>query len=74
MMANILGFALGGIPASRKGITTQEGVDMANNKFQLDRKKADKDGDGKLSKYEEAAGEAVQRAIDKDELVEMFDP
>ena len=72
MMANILGFALGGIPASRKGITTQEGVDMANNKFQLDRKKADKDGDGKLSKYEEAAGEAVQRAIDKDELVEMY--
>ena len=60
-----LPFALGGLAASRQGITTQEGVDMANNKFQLDRKKADKDGDGKLSKYEEAAGEAVQRAIDK---------
>jgi hypothetical protein len=67
-----LPFALGGLAASRQGITTQEGVDMANNKFQLDRKKADKDGDGKLSKYEEAAGEAVQRAIDKDELVEMY--
>ena len=67
-----LPFALGGLAASRQGITTQEGLEMANNKFQLDRKKADKDGDGKLSKYEEAAGEAVQRAIDKDELVEMY--
>ena len=67
-----LPFALGGLAASRQGITTQEGLNMANNKFQLDRKKADKDGDGKLSKYEEAAGEAVQRAIDKDELVEMY--
>lgn len=70
--ADIDGMALGGLAVARKGITTQEGVDMANNKFQLDRKKADKDGDGKLSQYEEAAGEAVQRAIDKDELVEMY--
>ena len=66
------GFALGGIAISRKGITTQEGVDMANNKFQLDRKKADKDGDGELSKYEETTGEAAQRAINKDNLVSMY--
>ena len=65
-------FALGGIATSRKGITTQEGLDMANNKFQLDRKKADKDGDGELSKYEETTGEAAQRAINKDNLVSMY--
>ena len=45
---------------ARKGIKTQEGLTMANKKFQLDRKKADTDGDGKFSKYEEAKGEAVQ--------------
>ena len=46
---------------ARKGIKTQEGLTMAKNKFQLDRKKADTDSDGKLSKYEEAKGEAVRR-------------
>ena len=44
---------------------------MAKNKFQLDRKKADTDGDGKLSKYEEAKGEAVQKAMDNDEITQM---
>jgi hypothetical protein len=56
---------------ARKGIKTQEGLTMANNKFQLDRKKADLDKDGKLSKYEEAKGEAVQKAMDNDEIPEM---
>ena len=64
-------FALGGLATARKGITTEEGLDMADKKFQLDRKKADTDGDGKLSKYEEAKGEAIQKAMDDDELPEM---
>jgi len=65
------GFALGGLATARKGITTEEGLDMADKKFQLDRKKADTDGDGELSKYEEAKGEAIQKAMDDDELPEM---
>jgi len=65
------GFALGGYLSSLKGITTKEGEEMAKEKFQLDRKKADKNGDGKLSKYEEATGEAIQKAMDDDELIEM---
>jgi len=65
-------FGLGGLATATKGITTPEGRDMANKKFQLDRKKADKDGDGKLSKYEEATGEAIQKAIKDDELIEMY--
>lgn len=65
------GFALGGLAVANKGITTVEGQEMAKNKFQLDRKKADKNGDGKLSKYEETTGEAVQKAMDDDELIEM---
>ena len=64
-------YALGGIATATKGITTQEGRDMAAKKFQLDKKKADTDGDGKLSKYEEVKGEAIQKAIENDELVEM---
>ena len=56
---------------ARKGIKTQEGLTMANKKFQLDRKKADLDMDGKLSKYEEANGEAVQKAMDNDEIPKM---
>tara|TARA_R110001592_G_scaffold6859_5_gene37873 strand:+ start:839 stop:1978 length:1140 start_codon:yes stop_codon:yes gene_type:complete len=64
-------YALGGIPTATKGITTQEGRDMAAKKFQLDKKKADTDGDGELSKYEEVKGEAIQKAIENDELVEM---
>jgi hypothetical protein len=65
------GFALGGLATARKGIKTQEGLTMAKNKFQLDRKKADLDKDGKLSNYEEAKGEAVQKAMDNDEIPEM---
>lgn len=56
------GYALGGLVDARKGIATEEGKDMANKKFQMDNKKADKDGDGKLSAYEKVAGEAVQKA------------
>jgi hypothetical protein len=60
-----------------KGIRSKAGKEMANKKFQLDRNKADKDGDGKLSKYEEASGEAIQKAQDagelpEDETVEMY--
>ena len=65
------GFALGGLAVANKGIKTVEGQDMAKKKFQLDRKKADKNGDGKLSKYEETTGEAIQKAMDDDELIEM---
>ena len=56
---------------ARKGIKTKAGVEMADKKFQLDRNKADLDKDGKLSKYEEARGEAVQKAMDDDEIPEM---
>ena len=67
--------ALGGLATARRGITTQEGEDMANNKVQLDRKKADANKDGKVSKYEELSGEAKQRAMvddpDQDEKVSM---
>jgi|14BtaG_2_1085337.scaffolds.fasta_scaffold07449_3 hypothetical protein len=69
-------FALGGLAASQKGITTQEGLDMANNRFQLDQKKADLDKDGKLSDYEEARGEAIQKANaddpENDEKMQMY--
>lgn len=61
-----------GLAAANKGITTQEGKDMASKKFQLDQKKADMNNDGELSKYEEVRGEAVQKATDNDELVEMY--
>ena len=68
--------ALGGLAVSRKGIKTQEGLDMANNRFQLDQKKADLDKDGKLSDYEEARGEAVQQANvddpENDEKMQMY--
>ena len=50
------------VAQSRKGIDTPEGLNMARNRFQLDEKKADKNADGKLSKYEEMTGEAAQKA------------
>lgn len=56
------GYALGGLVDAQKGIATEEGKDMANKKFQMDNKKADKDGNGELSAYEKVAGEAVQKA------------
>jgi len=71
LMTEIPEFAPGGLAVARKGITTQEGLDMANQKFQLDRKKADTDGDGEISKYEETKGEAIQKAMDDDELPEL---
>ena len=63
-------FARGGLALkeSRKGIRTQAGLDMAKNKTQLDRKKADLDGDGELSDYEEQRGEAIQKAEMDDEM------
>jgi len=68
--------ALGGLAVSRKGIKTQEGLDMANNRFQLDQKKADLDKNGELSDYEEARGEAVQKANvddpENDEKMKMY--
>jgi hypothetical protein len=65
-------YALGGLATAQKGITTEEGLTMAEKKFQLDRKNADTNGDGKLSKYEELSGEATQKTVGKDELVEMY--
>ena len=69
------GFALGGLAVARKGITTPEGLEMANKTTQLDRKKADKNNDGELSKYEETVGKAVQNAMaddpEQDEKVRM---
>lgn len=76
MQSAAVSFAFGGLAASRKGITTQEGLDMANNRFQLDQKKADLDKDGKLSDYEEARGEAIQKANaddpENDEKMKMY--
>ena len=70
-MRELPAFALGGLASARKGITTKEGMDMAEKGFQLDDKKADLDKDGKLSTYERKRGEAVQRAIADDEKPEM---
>jgi hypothetical protein len=63
--------ALGGLAQSQKGITTQAGKDMANTRFQLDRKKADKDNNGKVSAHEKASAEAVQKAVANDEILDM---
>ena len=64
------------IAQSRKGIDTPEGLQMAKNKFQLDEKKADKNTDGKLSKYERVTGEAAQKADpddpEQDEKVRLY--
>ena len=62
------GFALGGVATATKGITTQEGKDMAANKFQRDDKKADTNEDGELSTREKEVADAVQ----KNEVVEMY--
>lgn len=60
-----------GLDEATKGIATFEGMEMAMKKFQLDREDADKDGDGEVSKLEEIQGEAEQRTVGKDNLVEM---
>ena len=62
------GFALGGVATATKGITTQEGKDMAAKKFQRDDKKADTNEDGELSTREKEVADAVQ----KNEVVEMY--
>lgn len=56
-------FALGGLAIARKGITTEEGKEMADKRFQLDEKKADLNNDNKLSDYEKQRGETVQKAM-----------
>ena len=61
------GYALGGLATSKRGITTQEGLDMANKRYQRDDKKADTNEDGELSTREKEIADAVQ----KNELVEM---
>ena len=73
-MATIPEMRLGGIIEARKGITTEAGLDMASEKFQLDRKKADLNDDGEVSKYEETRAEAIQKAKAEadDEIAEMY--
>tara|TARA_R110002073_G_scaffold85979_1_gene204361 strand:+ start:72 stop:1091 length:1020 start_codon:yes stop_codon:yes gene_type:complete len=63
LMSDTLEFRLGGFATANRGITTTEGLDMAKQKFQLDRKEADRNGDGELSDYEETTGEAIQKAM-----------
>jgi len=60
-------FAPGGLATARKGITTKEGRDMANKKYQRDDKDADTNEDGIVSTRE---GE-IEDAREKNELVEM---
>ena len=57
---------------SEKGIMSLEGQSMADEKFRLDRAKADLNNDGKLSSYEKARGEAVQKAIKDDEPMKAY--
>jgi hypothetical protein len=56
-------YALGGLAVARKGIETEEGEEMANKKFQLDRNAADLDDNNEITPYEQARGEAVQKAM-----------
>lgn len=78
-----LEYALGGIATATRGITTKEGREMAQKKFQLDDKKADLDGNNEVSAYERARGEAIQKNLqdapedevmsgDKRETVQMY--
>ena len=62
-------FSKGGLTQgeSEKGIRTLEGKEMADNAFKLDFSKADLNDDGKLSEYEKARGEAVQKATDEED-------
>ena len=60
-------FAVGGLATARKGITTEEGRDMANKKYQRDDKEADTNEDGMLSPREKEIADAIQ----KNEIVEM---
>ena len=56
-------YALGGLAVARKGIETEEGEEMANKKFQLDRNAADVDDNNEVTPYEQARGEAIQKAM-----------
>jgi len=60
-------FAPGGLATARKGITTKEGRDMANKKYQRDDSDADTNKDGTVSTRE---GE-IEDAKKKNEIVEM---
>ena len=60
------GFALGGLASNTKGITTEEGLEMAKKAFVRDDKKADLNNDNQLSDYEKARGDAVQKAMADD--------
>jgi len=60
-------FALGGLATARKGITTEEGLDMADKKFQRNDSEADTNNDGELSTREKEIADAKQ----KNELPEM---
>jgi len=64
-------FSKGGLTEgeSEKGIRTVEGKEMADNVFKLDFSKADLNDDGRLSAYEKARGEAVQKAIEEDGIM-----
>lgn len=53
-----------------KGITTEAGYEMAQKKPQMDRSRADQDGDGQVSAAEEVA-ETARRTVGKDDIAEM---
>ena len=53
---------------ARKGIKTKAGEEMAEKRFQLDEDAADLNNDGRLSEYERQRGEAIQKAMDDDDL------
>ncbi len=57
---------------SEKGIMSISGQYMADEAFKLDRAKADLNNDGKLSSYEKARGEAVQKAMKDDDIMEAY--
>ena len=56
---------LGGLMEARKGITTEAGLEMAREKFQVDRKKADLNDDGNVSKYEEELEQKLFRKLSR---------
>ena len=62
-------FSRGGLTQgeSEKGIRTKEGKEMADKVFKLDFSKADLNDDGKLSEYEKARGEAIQKATSEED-------
>lgn len=52
-----------------KGIRTEAGEEIAQNRFQSDEKKADLNNDGQLSAYERQRDDAIQKAVQNgDEL------